>query len=52
MNHKEATEEWMESEYKKNALLNYRKDLLNRLTECANQIAEIDRQMRKEVSAL
>ncbi|MDD5735875.1 MAG: hypothetical protein PHQ39_10475 [Methanothrix soehngenii] len=47
MDHKEATEEWTEPEYKRNALLNYRKDLLNKLADCADKISEIDNQIGK-----
>lgn len=47
MNFEEAVGEQIESEYKKVALLNYRKDLMNKLAECADMISEIDNQIAK-----
>jgi hypothetical protein len=47
---KGAIREQMESEYRRIALLNYRRDLLNKLAECADKISEIDNQISKGVS--
>lgn len=33
-------------EYRKIALLNYRNDLMNKLSECADKISEIDHEIR------
>jgi hypothetical protein len=49
MNHEEANGEWIASEYRKIALLNYRHDLMNKLAECADKISEIDNQIGKGV---
>jgi hypothetical protein len=43
---KEALRQIDMLEYRKIALLNYRNDLMNKLADCANQIAETDYEIR------
>jgi len=43
---KEALRQIDKLEYKKIALLNYKNDLMNKLADCANQIAETDYEIR------
>jgi prefoldin subunit 5 len=43
---KEAIKRIDKFEYKKTALLNYRNDLMNKLAKCADEISEIDYEMR------
>jgi len=50
MNHEEASGEWIATEYRKVALLNYRHDLMNKLAECADKISEIDAQIKRGVA--
>jgi|LAHT01.1.fsa_nt_gb hypothetical protein len=47
MNHEKASGEWINGEYRKIALLNYRQDLMRKLAECADKISEVDDQIKK-----